>query len=270
LQASRVDVTVDFQGWLPVPADSGRLITRAKRRAVHHEGFTGFSFGRNEIVARIYDKTEEIRTSEKAWFREIWNSSPRFRESEPVWRLEFQVRRQALRELWVSSGGGESQATRRIESWLDVMDLSRGLWRFLAGKWLTLREPRTNETRQRLAPEWEILLRSGFASPAWEGTDADLYREARAAGAKRTDAAFAGYLSRQIAEDRFLTGRDTTLEEALPLLARRAQQRMARKGTTIENRAAERVRAWTRQRESMAVGNRARTTIDGDPGEADE
>ena len=99
---SRVDVYADFQGWVPRPHDYERFVTRSRRNtshiAIHRDGrhFTGFTFGRDAIVARLYDKTAEIAHTGKDWMREIWGA--RLDPSKPVWRMEFQLRREVLAE----------------------------------------------------------------------------------------------------------------------------------------------------------------------------
>jgi len=44
--------------------------------AVHHDSrqFTGFTFGRDAMVARLYDKGAEIAHSGKSWMRAIWGT----------------------------------------------------------------------------------------------------------------------------------------------------------------------------------------------------
>jgi hypothetical protein len=149
---SRVDIYADFQGWVPRPEDYDRFVTRSRRNtshiAVHHDGrrFTGFTFGRDAMVARLYDKSLEIAHSGKGWMREIW--ADRRDPSAPVWRLEFQLRRQVLAE----SSLREPQ---------DVTAKWQNLWGY-AMKWLSLREPAPNATRTRwpVADLWSDLTRS--------------------------------------------------------------------------------------------------------------
>lgn len=57
---------------------------------------TGFRFGRGgAVVVRWYDKSAEIKVSEKLWFRDIWQASG-YEPDFSVWRLELQVRREFL------------------------------------------------------------------------------------------------------------------------------------------------------------------------------
>ena len=149
---SRVDIYADFQGWLPVLEDYHRFVTRSRRNtshiAVHHDGrrFTGFTFGRDAMVARLYDKSLEFVHSGKGWMREVW--ADRLDPSLPVWRLEFQLRREVLAEC----------SLRRPE---DVVDQRNSLWAY-AMQWLSLREPTARATRTRwpVAGVWSELKRS--------------------------------------------------------------------------------------------------------------
>ena len=149
---SRVDIYADFQGWVPVSEDYHRFITRSRRNtshiAVHHDGrrFTGFTFGRDAMVARLYDKSLEIAHSGKRWMHEVWGA--KLDASAPVWRLEFQLRREVLTECSLTSPE-------------DVLALRPSLWTY-AMQWLSLREPTPGATRTRwpVADMWSDLKRS--------------------------------------------------------------------------------------------------------------
>ena len=52
-------------------------------------------------MARIYDKTEEVRKKGSDWWPEIWGEA--FQPDKRVLRVEFQLRREAIRELGMSS-----------------------------------------------------------------------------------------------------------------------------------------------------------------------
>lgn len=152
---SRVDIYADFQGWMPVSEDYHRFVTRSRRNtshiAVHHDGrrFTGFTFGRDAMVARLYDKSLEIAHSGKRWMHEVWGAG--FDTSKPVWRLEFQLRREVLAECSLTSPE-------------EVIALRPNLWAY-AMQWLSLREPTPGATRTRwpVASVWSELKRSQAA-----------------------------------------------------------------------------------------------------------
>ncbi|HVC77609.1 MAG TPA: hypothetical protein VND96_13945 [Candidatus Micrarchaeaceae archaeon] len=149
---SRVDVYADFQGWVPRSEDYDRFITRSRRNtshiAVHYNGrhFTGFTFGRDAMVARLYDKGLEIVHSGKNWMHEVW--ADRFDSAAPVWRLEFQLRRQILAECSLTEPD-------------DVLAQRSSLWAY-AMRWLSLREPTPGATRTRwpVADVWLHLTQS--------------------------------------------------------------------------------------------------------------
>ncbi|MFI5284206.1 MAG: helix-turn-helix domain-containing protein [Candidatus Dormibacterales bacterium] len=146
---SRVDIYADFQGWVPRQQDYERFVTRSRRNtshvAIHHDGrqFTGFTFGRDAIVARLYDKGAEIAHSGKDWMRAVWGD--RLDPSLPIWRIEFQLRREVLAEC-------------SLKEPEEVVRKRQDLWSY-ATQWLSLRSPRSGERRTRwpVAGAWVQL-----------------------------------------------------------------------------------------------------------------
>ncbi len=149
---SRVDVYADFQGWVPRSEDYDHFITRSRRNschsAVHYDGrhFTGFTFGRDAVVARLYDKGLEIGHSGKGWMHEVWGD--RLDPSVPVWRLEFQLRREVLAECSLTTPE-------------DVVAQRQSLWAY-GMRWLSLRDPTPGVTRTRwpVTDVWSHLTRA--------------------------------------------------------------------------------------------------------------
>ena len=93
------------------------------------------------IQLRIYDKSHEIQTSEKTWFHELWSHPT----GENVWRIEFQLRREPLRQC-------------NIDSLEDLQTKLAGLWSYLTDSWFSLRLPDDgNTTRRTVHPLWEIV-----------------------------------------------------------------------------------------------------------------
>jgi hypothetical protein len=158
--ASRVDVFADQQGWVPRHDDFHRFRCRALRRRVfelprqvHGYGrrLSGFTFGKGDLLARVYDKTLETAVTGKTWPELLWGS----RDPElPIWRLEFQFRRPVLAELG-------------LHGVADVIRNRQGLWDF-GTRWLTLRTrvPDSNRARWPLAPEWVQLAAAGMGGSA--------------------------------------------------------------------------------------------------------
>jgi len=62
---------------------------------------TGFSFGKDAFMLRMYDKTHQISTNKHAGYVQPlrWVPNELYNEDEKVWRLEFQFRRDYLKTL---------------------------------------------------------------------------------------------------------------------------------------------------------------------------
>jgi len=170
---SRLDLAADVQGWQPsgaeltapigtAPAWVSRTVARTRYAeptkggtkrardlgadALHLRGrrFTGYSFGAGDLMCRIYDKTAEIRKSGKRWFGGLWLAGG----ADPgasVWRVEFQLRGDVLRELVIAVTDPRLQAVAACATdWAIVRQGLDGLWAYLttreAGRgWLDLR-----------------------------------------------------------------------------------------------------------------------------------
>ena len=142
LLVSRLDLYADFQGWVPVLEDLHRFVGYGRNRRgfeERNEAFTtgdrltGLMFGRDALVARLYDKTQEIRRRGISWLPDLWGVDVR---GEPVWRLEFQFRRKVLVEF-------------HLRSVDDTLASLQDLWRYAVGACLSLRIPTTNRRRTR-------------------------------------------------------------------------------------------------------------------------
>jgi hypothetical protein len=83
--------------------------------------------------------------------REVWGD--RLDPSQPVWRLEFQLRRQVLKEC--SLDDPERVVNRRKQLWTYAM------------RWLSLREaiPGMRRARWPIADVWAELVRSEVGTP---------------------------------------------------------------------------------------------------------
>jgi len=149
---SRLDLYADF-GTAFALADfpGSHWVKRSKKRSIHEEcdEITGISFGSgNEVSARLYDKTRELLKSGKDYLKPLWTSEG-WDGQEPVWRMEFQIRREGLPEAMKGPAA-------------EVLGLSGNLWRYLCTDWLRLALPsESDDTRSRWPthPLWEDLSR---------------------------------------------------------------------------------------------------------------
>jgi len=200
---SRIDLAVDVQGWEPtgreftgdvgtVPAWVSRAIGRSQHAeplqaarhlgadALHWRGrrFSGYTFGAGgELLARIYDKKLEAGKSGKRWLGAVWQlggGDPR----APVWRVEFQLRGEAVRQMVYAVTDARAQFVEaRAADWPQVRRCLDGLWAYLTTRdgrhgWLDLRDPprladgapdAANIERARKGKQFDRWPRS----PAW-------------------------------------------------------------------------------------------------------
>lgn len=139
---SRADWAFDYD----VPAPDflpAHFVSRAVKNANWREGQVeqSIQFGTGDTVVRVYDKVAEIaQQSGKTWFHEIWG------QSEHVWRVEFQTRRERLKQAG-------------IHTTEDMKALQNDLLRELACNHTTLRRPNADSNRSRwpLHPLWAAL-----------------------------------------------------------------------------------------------------------------
>jgi len=149
-QISRVDLFVDFTS--PILMNSWDLsawVTRAHNISSYslRRRFSGWSIGMGGAMgARLYDKTLELEKSKKDYLKPLWKMAGWDGQS-PVWRLEFQYKREALKELGVLELP-------------DLIEQCGGLWNYAATDWLRLTVPNpddSNQTRWATHPLWSDL-----------------------------------------------------------------------------------------------------------------
>ncbi|MDR7085754.1 hypothetical protein J2X11_000593 [Aeromicrobium panaciterrae] len=146
-QVSRMDLFVDVQGWSLVAEDRRDFVSRAKARRTWEddEDLTGLGWGAgNAILARIYDKTLESLQKGTDWWPSVWGDA--YKPGDRVVRVEFQLRRDALRDFGLSDPD-------------DVLRNRRTLWKYLTGEWLSLREPSgdSNRSRRPVSDDWRRI-----------------------------------------------------------------------------------------------------------------
>ncbi|MGZ8942395.1 MAG: hypothetical protein ACXW00_06455 [Methylobacter sp.] len=149
-QISRVDLFVDFTSPIPMNSwDPSAWVTRAHTISSYslRRRFSGWSIGMGGVMgARLYNKTLELEKSKKEYLKPLWKLAG-WDEESPVCRLEFQYKREALKELGVLE----------IE---DLLQHCGGLWNYAANDWLRLTVPNaddSNQTRWANHPLWTDL-----------------------------------------------------------------------------------------------------------------
>lgn len=147
----RADLCVDFVTKAPFHEIQDRdWVSRARgaSRHTHKRRFSGYSIGLGgQLSARLYDKTLEIEVqSHKTYLYDLWYAEG-WDGVSPVWRLEFQFRRDALRGLSVAT-------------FPQLMNQLGGLWAYACRDWLRLTCPSPGDktqTRWPTHPVWAAL-----------------------------------------------------------------------------------------------------------------
>lgn len=149
---SRADLFVDFCADLKMdsfnPLES--WITRTQSIDLHYRynRFSGWSFGMGgDINARLYDKTLEVeKKSKKFYLYKFWQAKG-WHTSEIVWRMEFEAKREVLKQLGIYKLN-------------NLLELQSALWLYLTQDWLRLAMPSLtdgNQTRWPNHPLWDDL-----------------------------------------------------------------------------------------------------------------
>lgn len=171
--------------------------------------FTGFAWGLGgTISARAYDKTLEAFRSRKGWMRAVWrqrysatgvqlykeNRDKRGRQEPHVWRLEFQFRREALKEFQADP----SAPLENLGAWEKLKDALPRLWRYCTRRWLRHGRKQTYRDadgvkRNRFVESFAwVQLASEF--DAWEAVPTpDIHREAVATSIEAAMPQLVGY-----------------------------------------------------------------------------
>lgn len=139
---SRVDFAFDYQIPL-IDFDEDNFVSQSRKDNQHRSNgkIQGFKFGVDQIVLRVYNKSDEINEkSHKTWFFDIWGVD------QDVWRVEWQVRKNVMRFIG-------------LESFADLVELQGDLLRQLVKDHTTLRlqAKDTNRSRWPLHPLWQDL-----------------------------------------------------------------------------------------------------------------
>lgn len=128
---TRIDLSCDCLG-VPLSAlevsDQNSIVTRANHFAAfwEHRRLTGVQIGKSSVMCRIYDKIQEMKSNvalhKEEFFRDLWQY-----DGEDVTRIEFQLRREALKDM------SEEGTFQEIESILIR------IWRYLTEEWLDIK-----------------------------------------------------------------------------------------------------------------------------------
>lgn len=145
VKVSRVDLCADF--WIPggisyefllshkvTHNKKGNLFLEDKDVETYYVGDK-----KSPIRLRMYNKGLEVKQAgTKLWFLDLWQRET----TENIWRIEFQLRRLALKQFGINSLD-------------DLKEKKAGLWRYLTAKWFSLRLTDNEKAeRKTIHPFW--------------------------------------------------------------------------------------------------------------------
>jgi len=257
VSVSRADLHVDWQGgWAPSFADGEQRRFIRPRNAQWHPYLVGnrcqgYRFGTGDpVMARIYDKTAERAKRADLAYEELLvvRNGDRFDRASDVWRLEFELHREAIASLKLAPESDAEDTDADVDAELSAEDLPHvgtlpklfahldAIFAHLSYHWLRLVVPASGAGRSRwpLDPTW-ATLRSEFGRVAGVAPlppDAlAVVRGARYAGRNRLlNRMAAGILaSLDVADAEVAHASLLRAKEEMVRRARREQERLARR-----------------------------------------
>ncbi|WP_026603433.1 replication initiation factor domain-containing protein [Methylomonas sp. 11b] len=207
---SRVDFTFDY-ALSEINFDENHFVSQSKKdnRFRKDQQIQTLQFGKGDVVLRVYDKRAEIEEqSHKTWFQDLWNT-----ESEKVWRIEWQVRKEILKRF-------------SIRSFKDLQDGTGDILRYLANEHDSLKMPTTDSNRARwpLHPLWQDLIQQigrFNAQGVYRSIDPQMMLDERLT---RIAISMYGYLKRIAAIDCVQKGKEMiSYEDAIKRIARKME-----------------------------------------------
>ena len=167
-KVSRADIFVDFVTDADIERiEEQSLVTKTRKKDKHwYGGFTGWSLGLGGIIsARLYDKTVEIKKSQKDYLIKFWEYGG-WDPSERVWRLEFQLKREFLGQM-------------HIKTYSDLLSKTNDIWQYCTCNWLKLAidDDTQNRTRWEIDPLWKAIQGVRFLDGAFTGVKREVNKE---------------------------------------------------------------------------------------------
>lgn len=152
-KVNEIHLATDIQGYEFTPLDFYRIKTLSRNRTIFNEDeknsyftnqrFTGMTFGKGDLMLRIYNKTAEISKNKKKGFIEVlkWQNNPDFNKDLNVWRIEGQIRRAKLKELcinetYINNEGQEVSISINLDSLESVLNAIPSLWNLFISRFV--------------------------------------------------------------------------------------------------------------------------------------
>lgn len=155
-KVSRVDLCMDLlfekKNWDDVMMRKTK-VCRGRKIGIHLDGIIleTLSVGIGKIRCRLYDKIREIKQkSKKFWMFKIWGMSDKdLKEDELIIRVEFQIRREVIKEL---GAGNCDEFFNKIDE----------VWAYCTKEWLQFKSEEDREHKYRKTLKWWLVVQENF------------------------------------------------------------------------------------------------------------
>lgn len=153
---TRLDIALDYQGGFFTHEEMLNIVCPATFRPVYPNTVNPetFQIGKGKAALRAYNKSAEIAAKQtNQWWKFVWRMCEGYNPEQPVYRVEVQLRSEALKEL----------GYRSVDHLIEEAEL-RNLFDY-GLRWCSLRVPTgdSNKSRWPEDPRW-TALRTAYAS----------------------------------------------------------------------------------------------------------
>lgn len=108
------------------------------------------SFGKGDMMARLYDKVLEIKQkSKKMWMFDIWGMK-QIPQDKIMVRVEFQMRRELLKDV-------------QVNTLTDLFEKQQNIWAYCTNTWLKFQDNIELHREKRHTMEWWQVIQEGYA-----------------------------------------------------------------------------------------------------------
>ncbi|MBN1839482.1 MAG: hypothetical protein JW802_05500 [Campylobacterales bacterium] len=116
IKISEIHLQCDIQGYTFSVLDFHRIKSRSRNNRYYNDEssstdsfyqngrkFQGFMRGGGDYLMRVYNKTKEIQKfPNKGFIQTLWKMNPHYDETKEVFRIEFQLRREKLKNMVIN------------------------------------------------------------------------------------------------------------------------------------------------------------------------
>lgn len=147
-----LDILLDERKWNFLKLQNSKVCRGRKEHPFYDCGvFESYYLGKGEVMLRLYDKPREIkRESHKYWMYDLWGvKEGDIQEGKRLIRVEFQLRREAIKELGAGNG-------------MQFFENLDRLWAYCTEKWVQFKDGNGKHHLMRKTLPWWKVVQKGF------------------------------------------------------------------------------------------------------------